>query len=185
LRVICNSEPYQRSSKPLPGNKEDEDHFARMNVKAFTPDMLYDSLCVAMSANDVNVATGRQPTASKQKGIIKGATPRERFVKFFNTRDDNTALTEYTDGIPQILAMLNTEQLNKGGGTVDQIVRAKMAEPKAIETLFLATLSRRPTTYDVAIMTKHLSTRQTQPPAERYAGVLWILMNTSEFTLNH
>jgi hypothetical protein len=185
LRVICNSEPYQRTSKPLPGNKDDDDHYARMNVKAFTPDMLYDSLCVAMSTNDINVATGRQPTTGRQKGTAKGGNPRERFVKFFSTRDDNTMLTEYTDGIPQILAMLNTEQLNKGGGTVDQIVKAKTPEPKAIETLFLATLSRRPTTEDMAIMTKYLSTRQSQPAAERYSGMLWILINTSEFTLNH
>jgi len=184
LRVICNSEPYQRTSKPLPGNKDDRDHYARMNVKALTPDMMYDSLCVAMSANDIEVKTGT-PIKGTPKGNAFSANLRASFVKFFNTRDDSTILTEYTDGIPQILAMLNTEQLNKGGGTVDQIVKAKMPEPKAIETLFLATLSRRPTADDMAIMTKHLSTLQSQPAAERYAGILSILINTSEFTLNH
>ena len=185
LRVICNSEPYQRTSKPLPDNKDDEVHVARMNIKPFTPDMLYDSLCVAMSTGDINVATGRQPTSGRQKGVAKGANPRDRFIKFFSTRDENTALTEYTNGIPQILAMLNTEQLNKGSGTVDQIVKAKMPPEKAIETLFLATLSRRPSADDMVLMTKYLDARANQTPTERYAGMLWILLNTSEFTLNH
>lgn len=185
LRVIANSEPYQRTSRPVEGNKDDEIHFARMNVKALTPDMLYDSLCNALNAKEINVATGRQPTSGKQKGTVKGGAPRERFVKFFGTRDENAALTDYTDGIPQILAMLNTKQLNDGGGTVDAIVKGKMPEAKAVETLFLATLSRRPTGDETMLMTKYLSERAKQTPAERYAGMLWILINTSEFTLNH
>src|SRR5438270_1940929 len=44
IRAICNSETYQRSSKPLGSNADYANLFARMNIKAFTPEQLFDCL---------------------------------------------------------------------------------------------------------------------------------------------
>src|SRR5262249_13082593 len=46
IRAICNSQTYQRTSKPLAGN--DEVPFSRMAVKVMTGEQLYDSLEVVL-----------------------------------------------------------------------------------------------------------------------------------------
>ncbi|QDU96622.1 DUF1549 domain-containing protein [Lignipirellula cremea] len=43
IRCLCNSQTYQRTSRPLPENASDETLCSHMAVKVLTPDMLADS----------------------------------------------------------------------------------------------------------------------------------------------
>ncbi len=63
IRCICNSNAYQRTSRPLPENREDEGLYSRMPLKVMSADMLYDSLAVAL---DRRVA-GTETKYSKKK----------------------------------------------------------------------------------------------------------------------
>ena len=45
IRAICNSQTYQRTSKPAAGSPDaDPELFSRMAVKVFTPEQMFDSL---------------------------------------------------------------------------------------------------------------------------------------------
>ena len=86
-------------------------------------------------------------------------------------------------GIPQALALMNAKQFNGVQPIVDKLIKEKASADKAIDTLFLATLTRYPTAAERKLMTGYLERRGD--PAVGYTGILWILFNTNEFVCNH
>lgn len=186
LRCIANSDTYQRTSKPLPENKDDELYFSHMAVKVMTADVLFDSLVTALGNPKLPGGLGAPLPYELYAGDKNKATrssAREEFLKFFDTSDESGKTTLYTHGIPQVLALMNAKQFNGVPPIVEQMVKEKVHHEKAIETLFLATLTRPPTENEMRLMTSYLARRPDA--AAGYAGVLWILCNTNEFVLNH
>ena len=181
LRAACNSATYQRTSKPLADNREaGPELFSRMAIKVLTPEQLFDSLAQVVGApNQVNLQ--RRPNAVAA-ARFRNITPRTLFVAFFKG-DDNTDATEYQAGIPQVLRMMNSPQLNNAAMLTPILQSGKTTE-QIVEHLYLATLSRRPTDHErertLALLRKH-----ADEPRQAYGDILWVLLNSSEFTLNH
>src|SRR5262245_1000373 len=174
LRAICNSETYQRSSKPQ-GNNIDvgPELFARMAIKPLTPEQMYDALTQLMGAE--------RRAAVKNKANMRGAgNAREAFVAFFSA-EDGADPTEYQTGIPQVLRLMNSPQFNNAGA-LGPAIRGKGPE-EALETLYLTVLSRRPTSEDRQRVQNYVRKSKAEG-REAIAGVLWALMNSSEFALN-
>lgn len=185
IRCLCNSAAYQRTSWPLPENKDDEKLFSHMAVKVLGPDALFDSLVLALGNPKLPGGLGSPLPYEVYAGKPPGATRpqlREEFLKFFDTKDDSGKATEYTHGIPQVLALLNARQFNAAPPIVDKLIKSGVSQEKAIEALFLAALSRRPTADEVRPMTTYLG--KQKDARQGYAGILWILFNSSEFVLN-
>jgi hypothetical protein len=182
IRAICNSRAYQRTSKPSGGNKDaGPELFSRMAVKVFTPEQLFDSLEQVLGAPQQPVRPGpRQGAAAAAR--FRNITPRTLFVNFFKG-DDNADPTEYQSGIPQVLRMMNAPRLNNAA-MLTPILRAGKPPVQVVEHLYLATLSRRPNGHELnrtlALVRKH-----ADQPRQAYADILWALLNSSEFTLNH
>jgi len=177
VRAICNSETYQRSSKPH-GNNSDfgPELFARVAVKPLTPGQLYDSLAQLTGGE----ARGAGPRAKlKAKGKLGNA--RDQFVAFFSA-EDGADPTEYHAGIPQVLRLMNAPQLNNMAA-LNSIVRTAKTPDEVIEKLYLTVLARRPRADDMERINAYLRKSQSDQ-RQAYAGVLWALMNSSEFALN-
>jgi hypothetical protein len=183
IRCICLSETYQRTSKPLPGNKEDRSHFSHMAVKVMTPEMLHDALCRALETADL---TPPLEPGKKAKALPKGAKPpdpRDGFVAFVRGLAANEDPTELTHGVPQALRLLNQSTFSQGGRLVERVL-SKTSEPKqVVESLFLATLARRPRAEEEREFLAFLGRQSTlQDGANR---ALWVLINSGEFVVNH
>jgi hypothetical protein len=178
IRTITATKAYQRTNKG--GIPPAELHlYARVPVKVMPPDALYDSLVRATGLKEITL-NAYLPTAGRG-GVTAKVPPRDAFVRFFSTRELGTAGTEYSHGIPQALALLNVPALNKPTPAVQQLVKDKVPAEQAVERLYLAALARRPTPDEVKVMADFLAKRPD--PADGYAGVLWILLNTPEFVL--
>jgi hypothetical protein len=68
-------------------------------------------------------------------------------------------------------------------GRLKTLLAGKIADEEVLEELFLATLSRLPTDKEKDRMVEHVKSK-----ANRQAGfvdVVWALVNTREFILNH
>jgi hypothetical protein len=181
IRALCNSEAYQRTSKPVPGNRDAvPELFSRMAVKVLTPEQLYDSLVQILGAP--NQANFRRNPAIAAAARFRNITPRMLFVAFFKG-DDNAEPTEYQAGIPQVLRLMNSPQLNNTTMLTPLLKSGKTPE-QVVEHLYLSTLSRRPTAPELqrilALVRKH-----ADEPRQAYGDILWVLLNSSEFTLNH
>jgi hypothetical protein len=161
IRCICASQAYQRTSRPN-NNADAEPHLlARMTVKVMSPDVLYDALTQVLGVKDL--PQGRQG-----------------FVTFFTTKEEGDDPDEFGLGIPQFLRLMNSPVFNEGGPVTDEL--AKEVPAKAIETLFLRTLSRRPTAAEAEKMAAYVAKKGDV--RKGYAGVLWVLLNSAEFVCN-
>jgi hypothetical protein len=182
IRCVCNTQAYQRTSRPLPGNEADASGVSHLAIKVLTPEMFYDALEVvtAVDKNDPLMTPAKAPTG-KGSGLLPES--REQFARFFRPQGDEAEPGQYSQGIPQFLKLMNAPLLNGGAPVIDKLVRSGASQEEAVATLYLVALSRRPSPAEVKRMTDYLARRQD--PGAGYRGVLWILLNSSEFVLNH
>jgi RNA polymerase sigma factor (sigma-70 family) len=181
IRCICNSQAYQRTSRPLPGHEKDDALFSRVAVKVMDPEAFYDSLSLL-----VDVSKDVRPPAPTDSGAGKkliARPPRDEFLHFFRGPSDAAEAGELSHGPPHFLRRMNSQLFNSGSPLIDHLVATESNREAAIEKLYLATLSRRPSAEETRLMTAYLTKRADAQ--QGYAGVLWILLNSGEFVLNH
>ncbi|MBM4067479.1 MAG: DUF1549 domain-containing protein [Planctomycetes bacterium] len=177
IRAICNSQAYQRTSKPAGNNKDDKELFSHAAVRVLTPEQLYDSLTSIVGQGRVALAPKRKQAAG-QRGA---GGPRDAFIAFFRV-DESSDPTEYQAGIPQALRLMNSPQTSSAA--VIERLAGKGIEPRqVIEQLVITVLSRRPTDQEIQRFTQYVAMQDS--PRAGYADVLWALLNSSEFALNH
>jgi hypothetical protein len=170
-RCIVNSKAYQRTSRALPENENDTRAFSHMAVKALSPEVLYQAVAVVMGAD---------PKTGKGQSVT--LEPRGPFVRAFRPLPESGAADSYGQGIPQFLKLLNGPLLHQKAPVLG-LTKTLPNQADAVEAIYLTVLSRRPTDAETQLMAGYL--RDQPDLREGYAGVLWILLNTSEFALNH
>lgn len=177
IRGICNSRAYQAPSRPAADSGEGPASYERMVVRPMTPEQLFDSLSTVLGTMN--------PSREAAKGKKRGQPTANRagFVAFFDA-PDGAEPTDYTVGIPQVLQLMNSPQLNGEASLVGKLTKAGLPAAEAVERLYLTTLSRMPTAAEVAILTGFLA-KPERTPREALEDVLWVLLNSSEFALNH
>jgi hypothetical protein len=190
VRCIANSRAYQRTSRTLSGNQADTEKFSHMTVKPLRPEMLYDSLSVVLypvlpkSGEKPGAKPGAKPNAKPSPPQPLSALPktqREEFARAFAMRPDDTVGSQVNTGVPQFLKLLNSELLNQETPGLTRLLRGETNE--AIESIYLAALSRRPTVEERQWMLDYVAEAGDRRAA--LGGVLWTLLNSGEFVLNH
>jgi hypothetical protein len=181
VRSIMNTRAYQRTSWPLKDNKSDDQLYSKMPIKVLTPEQLWDSL-VDLFGKEPQMPSSRPGRAILvlQNGVP--TTPRGEFVAYF-LGDRSAAPTDFTQGIPHALRLLNGLQFNNIEAVVGRIVRPGADPTQAVEALYLAVLARRPTPAEAKFMTDYV--RRHDKREEAYADILWALLKSSEFVMNH
>lgn len=180
IRSICNSKAYQRTSKPLKANAQDTRFFSRQTVKVMKPEVLCDSLYLALGIAELRPSAG-DPVRGFGIELRRrpGTSPREAFLNFFTAKADGDDATEMRLGIPQYLRLMNSQPFNEGAAVIDKLIKDGAGADKVIESLFLTTLSRRPTAAEAKKMAAFVAKKQA--PKAGYIGVLWVLINSAEF----
>jgi hypothetical protein len=179
MKAICLSDTYQRTSKPTTTNEADTTLYSHIAVKPLSPEQLFDSLELVIG----KPGSAQQREQRKQQAN-KGqpANARSQFITFFEA-DEGADPTEYQAGIPQALRLMNSPQLNRGAALMEEALK-KSKPAERIEHLYLGTLNRRPSEVEVVRLTEHV-TKAGNNDKLVYGDILWALLNSSEFTLNH
>jgi hypothetical protein len=179
-RAICNSTAYQRTSKPVGNNRDASPALlSHMTLKVMTPEQLYDSLTQVVGPLGGGGGGGRFGMGAMGRG--QGGGGRAQFVAFFGN-EDGTDPTEYQAGIPQALRLMNGPGMNNPA-RIAEVVKAGKTPEGVIERLYLMTLSRKPTAREMERFTAYVKGQST--PNKAYADLLWALVNSSEFVVNH
>jgi hypothetical protein len=183
LRAICNSNAYQRTSRPLPENAEAEEKlFARMSVKVIGAHELLASLVTVTGFRDPSEGDRRNPRPLNDNP--KRPPGPMSLTRFFDTREYDDDPTDFPFGVPQVLKLMNTNLTARTGETVRRVAEAAGGDRnRVIEDLYLTTLTRRPKPAEMERMLSYV-TRQGSPQ-QGYAGVMWALLNSAEFVSNH
>jgi hypothetical protein len=154
--------------------------FAAMPVRGLSPGQLFESLARATGYRSMN----------EPMGLPFGDTARTRFLDLFARRDERPI--EAQTSILQALALMNGEIIAsatslQSGDTLGAIAGAPYLDtPGRIEAIYLAALTRRPRPEELALLVPYVERGgSTGEPGEALADVLWALLNSPEFTLNH
>jgi hypothetical protein len=182
LRAVAHSRTYALSSRRTDAGQDDPRLVARMAVKGLSPEQFFDSLAEATGFWEEVRPTPRldgQPVN----------TPRAMFLAKFANQEKRT---EWQTSILQALALMNGKFIDDATSvehskTLAAIVDAPfLTTPQRIETLHLATLSRRPRAEELERLVAYV---KSGGPAgnekDALADVFWALLNSGEFILNH
>ena len=87
--------------------------------------------------------------------------------------------------VPQTLFLMSDPALLKklSAGRLPKLLAANKSDGDVVEDLFLATLSRFPDDREMKASLTHVAGKKDR--AKAFADVLWALINTREFILNH
>lgn len=181
LRAICNSETYQRTSKPSNDNQSDDRFLSHRVVRVLSAEQLYDSLTTVVGKSGAGRTDRKAPIAGK-KGAPAGG--RENFLNFFRI-DEGADPLEYQAGIPQALRMMNSGQFNNTTDTVAKAMKEGSTPAQVVERLFIHSLSRRPTAEETQRLTDFVRQKGGSDPRTAYGDIVWALINSSEFAFNH
>jgi hypothetical protein len=179
--TVALTDVYSRSSRVK--TAPELATFAAMPVRTMTPEQLYDSLARASFGRSTAF-----DSASSEAGVVMGDTQRTQFLRKFwepvertGSRGSILHALALMNG-PVLAAALNPEQ----GTFLHAVVTSPfLDDPGKIETLFLATLTRRPNSAEAAKFAAYLKENAKDDSAKRkaYADVLWALLNSSEFAV--
>jgi hypothetical protein len=179
MRAITATKIYQATSSKSHASQDHPRLFARMSVRGLTAEQVHDSLTEAIGER-----LPRQNTISPNAGSSANDA-RGLFLRMFTSRTE-TAINAQSS-IPQALAMMNgklTANAIRKSRTLAAVLDSPFLDAKGrIETLYLATLSREPRSEELKRMRQFIEQAGSQE--EGFADVLWALLNSAEFKLNH
>lgn len=182
VRAIAATEAYQVSSRTKETGESDPRLFARMPLRQMTPEQLFDSLVQA---------TGYRERIAEDQSLNPFAedSVRGQFQSRFRQAQRRT---EAATSILQALALMNGAFVADATSLQESETLAAVAEmpllgaETRVETLFLATLTRRPTPEEAAEFTSYVeSGGATGDARAALADVFWALLNGAEFVLDH
>jgi hypothetical protein len=217
LEWICTSDVYQLSHVAVKGltDVKYDPYFARMPLKAQSPESIFESLSIATRART-------RMTDEAYKTLKR--TWSGRLVRNFGDDEGNEA--NFNGTIVQALLMMNGKDLNdqikseKGKGLIGEVIARHNSPASVYDELFLMTLSRHPTLAEVKKLEEvrngaawinlggPTGSTGTNPKGPKgppkppgggptpvpgaapndvhfYEDVFWALLNTNEFMLNH
>ncbi len=147
-----------------------------MRERGLTAEQLYDSLAQAVGLSPDELSPERFSGAS--------GSPRGEFLEKFSGNDERP--TE-----AQALTFMNGRLVAgathiKRGRLLSAVAEAPFLDTAGrVEALFLATLSRRPKAEEAARMIRHVEGAASGGQRKALSDVLWALLNSPEFLLNH
>jgi hypothetical protein len=181
-RTLANTETYQRtsewSSEPVPP----PELYAHMSVKTLTAEQLYDSVNRVLHRKVESMMPGlnvNSPLLDQR---------RQAFIAKVQSSGRNAL--EYQAGILQALSLLNGNDLAEATDPEKSPLLGSIEAPfftddDRLRTLFLAVFTRQPTDDELNLCREQLAKHSDSDRGKGYSDVLWALLNSAEFALNH
>jgi hypothetical protein len=175
-RTICRTEAYQRTSRQTDPSQDDPQLFSRMQLKPMSGEQFYDSLAQAIRLDQP--PPSRSMTRNEEPG-------RRRFLETFGAQGDQS---NPETSVLQALTLMNGPLIGRAANveTGNLLKSLKDKSPTdALNSLYLATLSRPETDDERLALMSHLEKGGVDAQPQRLGDVLWMLLNSAEFRWNH
>jgi hypothetical protein len=190
-RAILTSRTYQQSARPNESNRFDKNNFARSYVRPLMAEQVVDVLNSALGVDEQFGNEAPAGVKMTEVGASRLNNPNLSYVLRIFGRPPRTTACDceraMEPALPQTLFRMTdpglTQKLRQATNRAGKLARSKTTDEKAVEELFLATLTRFPTDAEKAEALDYLKDGKTR--MEALQDVLWALINTREFILNH
>jgi hypothetical protein len=184
FRTIALSQAYRLSSGARDADERRTAWFAQMNVKMLTAEQVYDCITVATMLEQ-----GGPGDMGDFQMVRFNNSSREAFLQQFRTLAGRN--TEYQGGIPQALTLMNGSLIEGATGLSSSGILNSLEAPfftnrQRVEVLYLATLSRRPRPSEWELLESYVPAETSGAELKAsLSDLLWALLNSAEFTMNH
>jgi hypothetical protein len=194
-RTILNSRTYEQSSTPAAGAAADRTHYAFFPLRRLPAEVLLDALNTATGTTEnmdmkyyhwpETMSTVQVPFLPQNKFVIfvletYGRPQRNAAVQCDCERDDSGSIFH-------VLTLANHprvwEKIKDPAGRAAKLLKASGDAGSKIEELYLATVNRLPTEVEREACLKFIESSESLENGLQ--NVLWSLINTREFLLQH
>ncbi|MEK6258639.1 MAG: DUF1549 and DUF1553 domain-containing protein [Planctomycetota bacterium] len=184
FRTVALSRAYRLSSGAKTADLNRSEWFAQMNVKTFSAEQVYDCMAVATMLDTASTADPFSFNLARA-----GNSERDQFLQQFRTPSGRS--TEYLGGIPQALTLMNGTLIDNATGMAKSGLLKSLKAPfftnkQRVEVVYLAVLSRHPRPAEWEVLNQYINDKTpAEELQENLSDILWALLNSAEFTMNH
>jgi hypothetical protein len=191
MRVILQSETYQRSSKPLPENEADARFYSRYYPRRLMAEVLLDAISrvTGVSTSFDRPEGGKYPVGWRSMQL-PDVSADSFFLTTFGRPERNITCECERNADPsmtQVLDISNGDTINKKLDAKDcritLWIEDKTPPEQIIEHAYLMAFSRFPTPGERAKLAKIIRSSPDQRAAVE--DMLWALLSSKEFLFNH
>lgn len=190
-RTVLLSRTYQLTSVPNETNRLDHTSYSHANIRPMMAEAMVDVLNAALGVTEkfgpempegsraVEVGASRLQNGSVNYAFrIFGRPPRTTACDCERAMEPGLPQKLYLMADPAIQQKVQAPQ-----GRIAKVLAAEKEDNKALDELFLATVSRLPTAKERAVFAAHRAESKDRRTA--FIDTMWALINTNEFVFNH
>lgn len=182
-RWLATGKAYSLSSKRRgKDNGDAAAFFVSMPCKPMTPEQLYDSI---LTLTEYGKTAKTADSSTARRAFL------DSFRRTFGDGELQTGLPRYNGTITQALMLMNSPEIATACGCVPGTFLHRLAtdptipDERKVEALYLAALCRKPTSNESRVIARVFREAGEGGRAEALEDVLWALVNSAEFLLNH
>lgn len=192
LRVILNSQTYQRSCVPRSSDPRAAAHFAHYSLRRLDAEVLIDALNQITGTTESYTSVIPEPFTVVPEDVraiaLADGSVTSPFLELFGRPPRDTGLEAERNNQPsaaQRLHLLNSTHIQRKleqGPRLRELIAGHHAAAETLTELYLTVLSRPPTDEERAAVTEYVRTRNAR---EAFLDVAWALINSPEFLYRH
>jgi hypothetical protein len=204
MRAILQSNAYQRTSRPLAGNRADRRFYSRYYPKRLMAEVLHDAIAqvsqvptrfdsIAFPGGDTQ-KTDFYPLGTRAVQLYDSAV-ENYFLQTFGRNPRRIVCECERSDEPTIVQVLNlsngstlNEKLKAPGNRLDKLLalrRQGSSTPAFIDEIYLASLARYPSEAERGHLVALLPPPGEKSEREIVEDVFWGLLTSREFLFNH
>ena len=187
IRTIMRSRLYQLSSMPSESNARDGKNFSRWYRRRPRAEALLDALSDVTGVRETLPGVGTGIRAAQAWNYRIESDFLDAFSRP-NASADPPCEREGEGSVVQALHLMNStrlmEKIGSATGRVAKLAESKMTEGEIVTELYLAAYSRYPTGEEMEVAVGAFKKEGVTRKAAA-EDVLWALINSAEFVLNH
>jgi hypothetical protein len=187
MRQILQSQTYQRSSQPLPGNATDARFYSRYYPRRLMAEVLLDALSQVSAAPTKlgNYPMGwraiQLPDSNVNNYFLESFGRPERSITCECERAKEPSMA-------QVLHIANGDTLNQKlkakDNRIKRLIAEKVPDDKLIEEVYFAALSRPPTDAERKEILDVLAATPATNKREAIEDLFWGVLSSKEFLFN-
>ncbi|WP_435022044.1 DUF1549 domain-containing protein [Tundrisphaera sp. TA3] len=204
MKSILQSNAYQRSSRPLPGNRGEQRFYSRYYPRRMMAEVMHDAIVQVTGVPtkfDALVVPGGEtqridffPTGTRAIQLSDAAVDSYFLQAFGRNPRRIVCECDRSDepSVVQVLHLSNGDTLNAklkaAGNQVESLLNLRhqgMSDASLIDDLYLASLTRYPTEAERARLLELLPPPGSAEERPTLEDVFWGLLSSREFLFNH
>jgi hypothetical protein len=200
MRVILQSEAYQRSSQPLPENSADTRFYSHHYPRRLMAEVMHDAITgicgvptqFTSDRSNIPNAVGEKYALGLRAVQLPDTQTDSYFLRAFGRPDrEKTCECERTSepSVTQVLHLANGDTINKKlaakDGRISKLIEGKVPDQKIVEELYLSALSRQPTPAEKQKIIETLGKAEDKDRRLALEDVYWAVLSSKEFLFDH